>query len=82
MNGWFYNLDMTSSVFTAFKQAVLVLSECNLYDISLQNALFLIQLNFSEPPEALSTHTFCKFRYLIHVIYPTNLYSSQEPVKH
>ena len=36
----------------------------------------------SELPEALPTHTLVKFHYLIHLLYPTNLHSFQEPVKH
>ena len=38
--------------------------------------------NQSEPPEALPTHTLFKSRYLIHVLYPSNLHSFEEPVKH
>ena len=32
--------------------------------------------------EALPTHTLFKFHFLIRVLYPTNLHSFQEPVKH
>ena len=43
---------------------------------------FLTQRDMYEPQEVLPIHDLFKPRYLTHILYPTNLHSFQEPVKH